>query len=84
VAQPFIDGLSHASMDNDKRSGMTSVLAIAIMVTSAPFGIIGGWLFTWNSRAPFFVASVMFIACAALMVLFFKNDHARAAEETAA
>jgi MFS transporter, DHA1 family, tetracycline resistance protein len=74
VAQPFIDGLSHASMDNDKRSEMTSVLNIAIMLTSAPFGFIGGWLYTWNSRAPFFAASLMFVACAALMVIVFKNE----------
>lgn len=83
VAQPFIDGLSHGSMDNDKRSEMTSVLQMSIMLTSAPFGIIGGWLYTLNASLPFLAASVLFIVCAVLMVFFFKNDTGEKAAEPA-
>lgn len=78
VAQPCIDGLSHASIDNEKRSDMTSMLNIFIMGTSAPFGWIGGMLYTLSGRAPFLVSAVMFAASAALVLAFYKNENEEA------
>jgi MFS transporter, DHA1 family, tetracycline resistance protein len=73
VAQPLIDGLCHASMDNEKRSNMTSLLNTLIMFVGAPFGWIGGLLYTSNSRLPFVVASVLLVACMVMMMVFYKD-----------
>jgi MFS family permease len=73
VVQPLIDGLSHASMDNEKRSDMTSILNIFVMGASAPFGWIGGLLYTRNPRLPFAAAAVLFALCMALMLIVYKN-----------
>lgn len=74
VAQPFIDGISHASMDNDKRSNMTGILMTAVLVASTPFGFIGGWLYTLNARLPFAAASALFAGCMGVMMVFFRNE----------
>lgn len=74
VAQPFIDGISHASIDNEKRSKMTSILVALTLFASAPFGIFGGWLFEQNARIPFLVATILFITCALLIIGCYKNE----------
>lgn len=81
VAQPFIDGLTHASMDNEKRANMTSLLSIFIMVASAPFGWIGGALYTWNSRMPFVAASVIFLGCMGMMGGFYRGEEGEKAKQ---
>ena len=73
VAQPFIDGLSHASMDNDKRANMTGVLFSLTLLTSAPFGYIGGELFHLNPQVLFVVASGIYFVCFLMMVLLFDK-----------
>lgn len=84
VAQPFIDGISHASIDNEKRSNMTSILMSLTLFTSAPFGWLGGWLYTLNSRLPFLAGTVLFIICVILMVTLYKNNDEEKAQEIAA
>ncbi len=74
VAQPFIDGLSHASMDNDKRANMTGVLFSLTLLTSAPFGYIGGELFHFSPQLLFVAASGIYFVCFLLMVLLFEKS----------
>lgn len=73
VAQPFIDGISHGSIDNEKRAGMTSILLALVLLMSAPFGWLGGWMYTLNARIPFLAASALFILCAVLMIVFYRE-----------
>jgi MFS transporter, DHA1 family, tetracycline resistance protein len=74
IAQPFIDGISHASMDNEKRSNMTSILQVFTLLTTAPLGWIGGSLYEWNARLPFMAAAALFVICVVLLLVFYKND----------
>jgi MFS family permease len=74
VAQPFIDGISHASIDNEKRSKMTSILIALTLFASAPFGLFGGWLFEQNARIPFLVATILFIVSILLIIGCYKNE----------
>jgi hypothetical protein len=43
------------------------------MGASAPFGWIGGLLYTRNPRLPFAAAAVLFALCMALMLIVYKN-----------
>jgi MFS transporter, DHA1 family, tetracycline resistance protein len=74
VAQPFIDGISHASIDNEKRSKMTSILISLTLFASAPFGLFGGWLFEQSARIPFLVATILFIVSILLIIGCYKNE----------
>lgn len=74
VAQPFIDGISHGSIDNDRRANMTSILVATTLLTSAPFVLFGGFLFDWYPRISFLVATALFILSAVLMAVFYKNE----------
>lgn len=74
VAQPFIDGLSHGSIDNEKRSGMTSILVAFTLFVNAPFGWLGGKLYEINARLPFAAASALFIVSVVLLSVFYKNE----------
>ena len=73
VAQPFIDGISHASIDNNKRANMTGILMLTVLVTSAPFGLIGGWLYGLNARLPFAAGSALFAVCLVLLLVFYRG-----------
>ena len=79
VVQPLIEGISHASMDNDKRSQMTSLLYTLTLCTSAPFGIIGGRLYSLNARFPFLAASVLFFLCMIMMLVLYRDKPAKEA-----
>ncbi len=67
VAQPFIDGLGHASIDNDKRANMTAILSSLILLATAPFGWLGGLLFKLDGRLPFVASAVFYVLAAVLM-----------------
>jgi MFS family permease len=80
VAQPFIDGIAHASIDNEKRSNMTSILVAVTLFASAPFGLFGGWMFERNARIPFLMASVLFMICLGCLAVFYKNEEGKASQ----
>jgi DHA1 family tetracycline resistance protein-like MFS transporter len=74
IAQPFIDGISHGSIDNDKRANMTSILIASTLLASAPFTLFGGFLFDWYPRISFLVATALFVLSASLIVFLYKNE----------
>lgn len=80
VAQPFIDGLGHASMNNDNRSSMTSILYMMTLLASAPFGYLGGALYEWAAALPFLAAAVLYAVCAVLTPTHFRHSKTDTAE----
>ena len=74
VAQPFLDGLSHGSIDNENRSNMTSILLASTLLASAPFGWLGGLFYDLNARLPFLAGAALFLLSAVLLLAFYKNE----------
>ena len=77
VAQPFIDGLGHGSMNNDNRSHMTSILYMMTLLASAIFGFLGGVWYEKSAALPFLAAAALYGVCVVLLAVHFRRRPAQ-------
>jgi len=67
IATPRIDALVANTIVNDERSVANAIVAVLILVLSAPFGFIGGVLSEIDARLPFLLTFSIFLVCLLLL-----------------
>jgi MFS family permease len=63
IATPRIDTLVANTINNDERSVANAIMAVFILILTAPFGYIGGILSEIDPRLPFVMTLVIFLVC---------------------
>lgn len=70
LAIPFLEAAVANTMEDDRRAGMLSVLSVFRLICIAPAGVLGGWSFALDPRAPFLLIVLSFLAGSAMLIVY--------------
>lgn len=74
LTTPYIDSLAANTIVDEDRAASNSVISMAMMLFTIPFGYIGGILSDFDPRTPFVLTFVVFILCLVIVGIIVKND----------
>ncbi|MCL1829921.1 MAG: MFS transporter [Oscillospiraceae bacterium] len=74
ITTPYIDAFAANTISDEDRAASNSVMSMAMMLLSTPFGYIGGVLSELDARAPFLLTFAIFILCLVLLYFIIRRE----------
>ncbi len=72
---PYLEAVVANAIDDEQRANVFAILSVLILIFIAPSGIIGGWAYQMDPRAPFLFVALAFLVSLLLMLIYQKRTN---------